>query len=125
MIRDHKLWTWHIAAGILILGLLGLHMAIMHLDALLGIFNPAGGHPIDWQNVAARSQSVFFLVTYILLLGTALFHGLYGLRTILFELQPTPRLQVSIGWLLIILGVGLFLVGSWAAWTSFQNTLTA
>ena len=125
MIRDHKLWTWHIAAGILILVLLGLHMAIMHLDALLGIFNPYGGHPIDWQNVAARSQSLFFMVTYVLLLGAALFHGFYGLRNILFELDPAAPLRQSINWVLILVGLGLFIVGSWAAWTSFQNTLVA
>jgi succinate dehydrogenase hydrophobic anchor subunit len=125
MIRDHKLWTWHIAAGILILCLLGLHMAIMHLDALLGLFNPFGGHPIDWQNVTARSQSLFFLVSYVLLLGAALFHGLYGLRNILFELNPAAPLKNSISWVLILIGLGIFVVGSWAAWMSFQNTLVA
>ena len=30
----------------------------------------------------------FFMVSYIVLLGAALFHGLYGLRNILFELGP-------------------------------------
>ena len=73
MIRDQKLWTWHLAAGLLILVLLGLHMAIMHLDSLLGIFNPAGGHPIDWENVVARSQSLFFMVSYVLLLAPPCF----------------------------------------------------
>jgi len=125
MIRDHKLWTWHIAAGLLILCLLGLHMAIMHLDALLGIFNPAGGHPIDWQNVAARSQSLFFLVSYVLLLGAALFHGFYGLRNILFELDPAAPMKKSISWVLILIGLGLFIVGGWAAWTSFQGAIVA
>ena len=35
--RDRTLWTWHIGAGLVILVLLGLHMAIMHLDQSLGI----------------------------------------------------------------------------------------
>ena len=124
MIRDHKLWTWHLAAGLLILVLLGLHMAIMHLDALLGIFNPAGGHPIAWENVVARSQSLFFTATYILLLGAALFHGLYGLRNILFELDPAEPFKKSISWALILVGIGLFVAGTWAAWTSFQNPIS-
>lgn len=122
MMRDQKLWTWHLGAGVIILLLLGLHMAIMHLDALLGIFNSTGGHSIDWGNVAARSQSLFFMMTYVLLLGTALFHGLYGLRNILFELNPTPPLQRSLSWVLILVGLGLFVLGTWAAWTSFQGT---
>jgi hypothetical protein len=71
-VRDQRLWTWHVAAGLVILLLLGLHMAIMHLDVLVGIFNPAGGHPIEWANVVARARSVFFMVTYVLLLGGAL-----------------------------------------------------
>lgn len=118
--RDQKLWTWHLAAGVIILFLLGLHMAIMHLDALLGIFNPAGGHPIDWANVVARGQSLAFTVIYILLLGTALFHGLYGLRNILFELDPAPPLKKALSWVLILVGVGLFIFGTWAAWVGHQ-----
>ena len=118
--RDQKLWTWHLAAGVIILFLLGLHMAIMHLDALLGIFNPAGGHPIDWANVVARGQSLAFTTIYILLLGTALFHGLYGLRNILFELDPAPPLKKALSWVLILVGVGLFIFGTWAAWVGHQ-----
>ena len=118
--RDQKLWTWHLAAGAIILFLLGLHMAIMHLDALLGIFNPAGGHPIDWANVVARGQSLAFTLNYILLLGAALFHGLYGLRNILFELDPAPPLKKALGWVLILVGVGLFIFGTWAAWVGHQ-----
>ncbi len=118
--RDQKLWTWHLAAGAIILFLLGLHMAIMHLDALLGIFNPAGGHPIDWANVVARGQSLAFTLTYVLLLGAALFHGLYGLRNILFELDPAPPLKKALSWVLILVGVGLFIFGTWAAWVGHQ-----
>lgn len=122
MLRDRELWTWHLIAGVVILALLGLHMAVMHLDALLGIFNPADGHPVDWPNVAARSRSLFFAVTYVILLGTALFHGLYGLRNILFETSPARRLQRSLNWALVIVGLGLFALGTWAAWASYLNT---
>jgi len=118
--RDQKLWTWHLAAGVIILFLLGLHMAIMHLDALLGIFNPAGGHPIDWANVVARGQSLAFTVIYVLLLGAALFHGFYGLRNILFELDPAPPLKKALSWVLIMVGIGLFIFGTWAAWVGHQ-----
>lgn len=120
MMRDQKLWTWHLLAGLVILVLLGLHMTIMHLDQALGIFNPASDHAVDWANVAARAGSLGFAVSYILLLGTALFHGLYGLRNILFEtgLGASARRAVSLG--LAALGVALFIFGTWAAWASFQ-----
>jgi hypothetical protein len=69
--RDQRNWTWHVISGVVILVFAGLHMAIMHLDSLLGIFNPAGGHPIEWANVVARMRSGFFTVTYVVLLGAA------------------------------------------------------
>jgi succinate dehydrogenase hydrophobic anchor subunit len=118
MLRDRALWTWHVLAGLVILVFAGLHMTIMHLDVIVGIFNPVGGHPIDWANVVARGRTVFFPVTYVILLGAALFHGLYGLRNILLELNPAPWLAKTIGVVLFLLGFGLFAVGSWAALTA-------
>ncbi len=117
MMRDQKLWTWHLAAGVVILVFLGLHMTIMHLNAVVALkgLNPAGGHPIDWANVAARARSGFFAVTYVVLLGAALFHGLYGLRNILFELDPARWLKRTISAVLLLGGVGLFAYGTWAA----------
>jgi len=118
-VRDQRLWTWHVAAGLVILLLLGLHMIIMHLDALVGVFNPAGGHPIEWANVVARARSLFFMVSYVLLLGAALFHGLYGLRNLLFELNPGRTIKQVLGALLLVGGIALFGLGTWAAWASF------
>jgi len=118
--RDQRWWTWHVAAGVVILVLLGLHMTIMHLNAIVGAFNAPGTEPIDWANVAARGRSVFFLVTYVLLLGAALFHGLYGLRNILFELNPAGGVKKALNLLLVVGGLALFLFGTWAAWGSFQ-----
>ena len=122
--RDQSLWTWHVGAGVIILVFLGLHMGIMHLDYTLGIFNPADGHPIDWANVVARGKSTFFMITYVVLLGAALFHGLYGLRNILFELNPSAGIKSFLSWILIFAGVSLFIAGTWAAWASFQLAQT-
>jgi len=122
MMRDQKLWTWHVAAGLVILVLLGLHMVVMHLDSIVKVpsLNPAGDEPIDWKNVTARGRMVFFAVTYVLLLGAALFHGLYGLRNILFELNPGPSVKKALSALVVIVGLGLFVLGSWAAVASFN-----
>ncbi len=122
--REQSLWTWHVAAGVVVLVLLGLHMTIMHLDVVVGIFNPAGGSPVDWANVVERGKSTLFLINYVVLLGAALYHGLYGLRNILFELNPPLGLRKTLGWLLMLAGIGLFVVGSWAAWASFDMSRT-
>jgi succinate dehydrogenase / fumarate reductase membrane anchor subunit len=110
--RDRTLWTWHIAAGAVILVLLGLHMAIMHLNQTLGLF---GAEPLAWESVAQRATSLFFTVTYVLLLGAALYHGFYGLRNILFELNPGAVLRRTIDVGLSALGLALFAFGTWAA----------
>lgn len=117
MMKDSKLWTWHIIAGGVILVLLGMHMTIMHLDKLVHLagYNPAGGHPIDWANVVARGKMALMPITYVLLLGAALFHGLYGLRNILYELNPAPGLRRLIGVVLLLGGLSLFVFGSYVA----------
>jgi succinate dehydrogenase hydrophobic anchor subunit len=63
----------------------------------------------------SRDGMLFFTVTYVLLLGVALYHGLYGLRTILFELTLKPVVEKTITVLLLLLGLGLFGLGAWAA----------
>jgi succinate dehydrogenase/fumarate reductase cytochrome b subunit len=111
--RETKYWTWHILAGIIILVLLGIHMITVHLDAILGWFNPAGGEAIDWNNVIARAKLVIYAVIYIALLLVGLYHGLYGFRIILFELGPKQGTQRFINILFLIIGICLFALGSW------------
>jgi succinate dehydrogenase hydrophobic anchor subunit len=120
-VRDQSLWTWHIGAGAVILVLLGLHMTVMHLDTILplAVSAPMGGKPVEWLNVLERGKSLFFLVTYVLLLGTALFHGFYGLRNILFELNPGAGAKKALSGLILGAGLVLFAVGTWAAWVGF------
>ncbi len=125
--RDTPLWTWHVIAGLIILVLLGLHMGIMHLSGVLHFdaMNPAGDSPLDWANVAYRAKMIFFTLSYIVLLGAGLFHGLYGLKNILFELGPPAGLRSAINALLLLLGVGLFALGTWAAFTARTVALAA
>jgi succinate dehydrogenase / fumarate reductase membrane anchor subunit len=89
----------------------------MHLDKIIGAWalNPNAEEAVRWANVYARSRMAVFVVVYILLLGAALYHGLYGLRTILFELGFRRRLQTAINVVFWIGGIGLFVIGTYAA----------
>jgi succinate dehydrogenase / fumarate reductase membrane anchor subunit len=116
--RDQRLWTWHVLAGLVIFVVLGLHMTVMHLDTLVGWFNPAGIKPIAWDSVMQRARLGFFTVSYIVLLGAALFHGLYGLRNILFELGIGTGAKKGLSLVLTAGGVALFAYGAWAAWAA-------
>jgi succinate dehydrogenase / fumarate reductase membrane anchor subunit len=111
--RETKYWTWHMAAGVVILFLLGLHMLIMHLGGITHLFVPYGGEAVSKSNSLFRDGKLFFTVTYILLLGAALYHGLYGLRTILFELTLKPATEKLTTFVLLIVGLGLFGLGTW------------
>jgi len=115
--RETKYWTWHMAAGVVILYLLGQHMLIMHVGGITHLFSPHGGEAISQANSLFRDRQLMFTVSYILLLGVALYHGLYGLRTILFELTLKPAVEKAISAVLLVLGLGLMGLGTWAAIT--------
>lgn len=110
-----KYWSWHMAAGVVILFLLGLHMLIMHMGGTTHWFAPHGGEAVSMENSLFRDGKLFFTFTYILLLGVALYHGLYGLRTILFELTLKPAAEKALTIVLFVVGLGLFVLGTWAA----------
>jgi succinate dehydrogenase hydrophobic anchor subunit len=118
--RESKLWFWHILSAVVILVLLGIHMGIMHMGAVLDALGIGSGDPIESAAVFRRSQQSIFMVTYIVLLGSALFHGLYGLRSMLFELSFSRAVEKVIGGLCAVAGVALFIYGSYAAIKVFQ-----
>lgn len=113
--RETKYWTWHMAAGVVVALLLGMHMLIMHTGVLAHIYAPLGGEAVSQANSQFRDADVRFTVSYILLLGFALYHGLYGLRTILFELTLKPAVERTVTAVLLVLGLGLFGLGVWGA----------
>ncbi len=110
--RETPYWTWHLIAGVVILVFLGLHLLITHLDNLVGFMNPFGGEAIDWENIVHRAQFGFFMVTYIVLLGAALYHGLYGTRILLLELGLGGGWRRLIAVCFWAIGLALFALGT-------------
>ena len=108
-------WSLHLLAGLALVLLLGGHMITTHLDLILGWFNPAGGEAIDWANVSARGQLTFTMFFYIIFLGTALYHGLYGLRTIIFEIGLKRDTEKVVTTVFVTVGILLFVIGTVAA----------
>jgi succinate dehydrogenase hydrophobic anchor subunit len=118
--RESKLWFWHILSAVVILVLLGVHMGTMHLAALMNLIGIGSGDPIKSAEVFHRSRQMIYMVTYILLLGAGLFHGLYGLRSIFFELSFSKVLEKMIGGICAVAGVALFFYGSYVAVAVFR-----
>ena len=109
--RESTFWTWHILAALVILVVLGIHMAIMHLSKLLG--TAGAGGVLSYSSVIERSREFVFAFMYVVLLGAALYHGLYGLRTIIFELTLSERAERIIAALIVFIGVVLFVAGTY------------
>ena len=113
--KESTSWYLFMFAGLVIFVLLGLHMLTMHLDGFLVALGGESQDVLKYQSVSERGKQAVMMVFYILLLGTALYHGLYGLRTILFELNLKKGLQKTITIVFSLGGIGLFVFGSYVA----------
>jgi succinate dehydrogenase / fumarate reductase membrane anchor subunit len=107
--RESRLWLFFLLAALLIAVTLTIHMAVLHLDHILGVDDTLG-----YGTVVERGRGMFYAVVYTVLLGAALYHGLYGLRTILFELNLSRGLERTISWAFLIFGIFMFVYGFWA-----------
>lgn len=114
--RETKLWSWHVFAGILLLLLLGIHMSTMHMNAVLARLTGGGQHleVLSYASVSGRATPAMALF-YLLFAGAALYHGLYGLRNILCELTTKRAVRAAVNTLLLLGGIALFGYGAYAA----------
>ena len=113
--RRFKYWLLNVIAGLVVLLLGGMHLAIFHLDDVLAPLLGISTEPLAWAEVRARGTRVGQVAAYVLLLAAALFHGFYGLRTVLTEIWDGRRATVAIGIVCWVLGLSLFAVGTFGA----------
>jgi succinate dehydrogenase / fumarate reductase membrane anchor subunit len=113
-------WTWHLLAGAALAFLLGMHMFIMHLDDVFKFAGGDAGKAVSFTAVVERGKQISFMVSYVLLLAAALYHGLYGLRTVIFELTLAPRTEKAITRLFVAIGVALFVYGAVVAVAAYR-----
>ncbi len=122
--RESRFWALHMLSAMVILVFLGLHMALMHLSGILALIDPVLAKPVAWDHVLARARSDFFTVTYVLMLAAALYHGLYGLRTMLIELTENPAVRKAVTLFVLAGGLGLFSLGAYAIVAMYLMTRT-
>jgi succinate dehydrogenase hydrophobic anchor subunit len=110
--RESTLWLLHLLCGAVMLVVLGIHFGVMHVGGLFGVSH---AEVLDFASVSARSKMPFYLVVYLILLPAGLYHGLYGLRSIVYEVTMLgPVIQRVLNVLFIISGWGLFAYGAYA-----------
>ena len=109
--RESQLWALHLFAGAALVVLLGVHMGVQHYPTLLSWLGWADQQVREFGSVAARSSSAAWTVLYVLLLGFAVYHGLYGLRRILHEIWYSPRATRTVDVLVVAFGLVVFVYG--------------
>ncbi|MBN2431187.1 MAG: hypothetical protein JXQ27_06910 [Acidobacteria bacterium] len=119
--RESKLWFMHILAGGLLIVFLGFHSIIMHYDTVLGYLGLSSGDALDFNSsVLPRMKSVAHTTIYLILLVIGLYHGLYGLRSMIYELAIPRGAKKAAGVFLLLVGLA---VGAWGVYTILAGHL--
>ncbi len=109
--RNTYLWLVQLITGVLIAVLLGIHMVLMHLDAVLGFFGVNVNDPTAWQSMSGRSREVVWVGLYVALLAVVLYHALNGLRNVILELTPSAKTERIVTWVITASGIIAFIGG--------------
>jgi len=108
-----RLHILHMFTGVLIASLLGIHMVILHLDAVLRFFGATTTDPTSWGSMIARASQGIWVALYIALLAFLLYHALYGLRGVILEVTTSAKTERIITWSFIIIGIIVFIWGAY------------
>lgn len=111
--RNTYLQLLQLVTGILIAVLLGIHMVIMHLDAILGFLGVNITDTTSWTSMLERSRQGIWAGLYIVLLAVVLYHALNGLRNIILELTPSTMTERITTWAIIAFGIIAFIGGTY------------
>jgi succinate dehydrogenase / fumarate reductase membrane anchor subunit len=103
------LWLIKIAAGPLLLIVLGLHFTVNHY---LGSM-PSG--LMTYEDVIRYFQNPPIVAIEILFLVTVVTHCLIGLRAIVLDMNPSRSVLSIVTWLLVILVLSSVGYGIWLA----------
>lgn len=104
-------WIWliKIATGPLLLVVIGLHFTVNHYMGSMS------SGLMTYDDIIAYYQNPIIPAIEILFLATVVTHSLIGLRGIVLDLNPSPRVLNIVTWLLVMLGVTSVGYGIWLA----------
>ena len=111
--RNTYLRFLQLFTGVLIAVLLGIHIVIMHFDAIRGFFGAGVTESTSWESMIGRSGQGIWVGLYIALLAFVLYHALNGLRVIILELVPSARTERIVTWVIIAFGIIVFAGGAY------------
>jgi succinate dehydrogenase hydrophobic anchor subunit len=104
---DRRDWAWLAQAitGTAVLGLVTVHMVANHFVVPEGLRNFA--QVVDYLS---SPVIVFIEVTFLV---TVTWHGLLGLRAVLFDFGFSPRVETLVTRILLVVGIATVGYGLW------------
>lgn len=118
--RESLLWASFMKAAALLVIMLGFHMLMMHMHILLGFFGFHVGNILEYSSVMGRAGSPVWTLFYLVFLAVALYHGLYGLRSILLEIFAGKNALTLINSLVLVVGSIAFVYGAYIVIQSYM-----
>ncbi len=113
VLRTAYLRVVQLVTGVLVAVLLGIHLVIMHLGAILDFFGVNFAEPTSWVSMIGRASQGIFAALYIALLGVGLYHALYGLRNIILETTSSAKIGRIVTRVIIVFGIIFFAGGTY------------
>jgi succinate dehydrogenase / fumarate reductase, membrane anchor subunit len=112
--KPQGVWAWILQrlTAVLLLVFLGTHLAVLH-------YIPANME-INSLGVAVRLKSALYFIVDSGLLVTGLYHGLNGVRNVLFDFIVADGVRHWLNLALVVIGVAFTLWGAYALWIFVQ-----
>jgi succinate dehydrogenase / fumarate reductase membrane anchor subunit len=115
--RESTFWSLFMVAGLVLFVLLGVHLVGMHLSSLFGI---SYTDILSFASVKIRGHQGFYFLLYLILLAAALYHGFYGLRTLILELGLKEKTERVISGIVLAIGFLFFLYGTYVLFLALR-----
>ncbi len=105
--NNEGIWLWlvKIIAGLLVIVVLGIHFVINHAVAPGGL--------LSYQDVINYYNVPIVPIMEFIFLVVVITHALLGLRSILLDLDPAPRIRKVLDIALLLLGATGMIYGTW------------
>ncbi len=102
-------WIWQAVSGVALLGLVTLHMVANHFVVKTGLRN--------FADVVAYMSNPIIVVLEVAFLFIVTWHGLLGLRAVIFDFGLSERTERRITRVLWVVGVVIVAYGLWLTYT--------